>query len=507
MAVSGIGAAGAFGAYALAPAIAIKSGSTLDLTRIALTSAAAASSTPVPAMTVTMGNPVTPDVTYGKPVPVDPVKLVWATPPTGDVSQVMAQLSVGNSSSLLSGLGAAALNQVASTQGNFQQSVVSYPNPAAMGLIDATNATDSAELLKAAQNVQNNVGLTIHTASGKEVDISITFGGDASVQDSVQDSLSINVQTSGKLSAAEQATIGKLSKGFAAALQGITSVPPQVDLSGLVNFDPTVLSSVDLKVTDPQSTSLQSLDFHADAGSRSFAMQGAAGTVSVGVDFSKPALWGSESQQQTALLGYLNQFAAANQRAHGGATLLGQFDAAFSELNSSYPASGPQPAQGVSASALNAKDVSVLSGLADFQAVMSGTSENGSAYQPTTEAGQIDYQVSQQTTISGVDKSSGLSVAQTQAATLVASYEQSRDGAILDTSSGNYDLYRINDGTSTTTAFAYADEKLQSASIVNQVNQLEVYEKLVNHQVVAQTTTPHKPFTIQDISALFQPSA
>jgi hypothetical protein len=89
------------------------------------------------------------------------------------------------------------------------------------------------------------------------------------------------------LSAAEQAAVAKLSKGFASALQGITSVPPQVDVSGLVNFDPTVLSSVDLKVREPQSTnltSLQSLDFHADAGSRSFAMQGATGNVSVSVD-------------------------------------------------------------------------------------------------------------------------------------------------------------------------------------------------------------------------------
>jgi hypothetical protein len=375
-----------------------------------------------------------------------------------------------------------------------------------MGLIDATDATDNAALLKDAQNVQNNVGLTIHTASGKEVDISITFGGNSSVEDS----LSINVQTLGKLSAAEQAAVAKLSKGFASALQGITSVPPQVDVSGLVNFDPTVLFSVDLKVREPQSTSLtslQSLDFHADAGSRSFAMQGATGNVSVSVDLSKPALWGSKAQQQTALLGYLKQFDAANARAQVGATLLGQFNDAFSELNSSYPASGQQPAQALPASALNTKDVSVESGLADFQASMSGTSFNGSAAEPTTETGQIAYQVSQQTAISGSAKSTGLSVAQTQSATLVASIEQSRAGAVLDTTNGNYDLYRINDSTSTTTSFAYADSKLQSAAIVNQVNQSEVYQKLVDHKVVEQTTTPRNTFTIQDISALLRPAA
>ena len=502
MAVSGIGAAGAVSAYALittlAHTLATTSAATIFLRNIAESSASVASSTLVPAVTVTLGKPVTPDVTYGKPVPINPVKLIWATPPTDDVSQAMSQLGAGNSSSLLSGLGAAVLNQVANTQGNFQQSVVSYPNPAAMGLIDATTTADNAAALKDAQYAQNNVGLTIRTASGKEVDISLTFGGNSSVQDS----LSINVQALGKLSAAEQAAVAKLSTGFAAALQGITSVPPQVDVSGLVNFDPTVLSSVDLKVSEPQSTSmtsLQSLDFHADAGGRSFAMQGAAGKVSVNVDLSKPALWGSKAQQQSALLGYLNQFDAADHRAQGGSALLGEFKDAFSQLNSSYPAAGLQTARALPASALNTQDVSVLSGLADFQASMSGTSFNGSAAEPTTETGRIDYQVSQQTEISGIAKGTGLSVAQTQSATLVASVEQSSDGALLDTTKGNYDIYRINDSTSTTTAFAYADAKLKSASVVTQVDQSEVYQKLVGHKVVEQTSTPLNTETMQDI--------
>lgn len=100
-----------------------------------------------------------------------------------------------------------------------------------------------------------------------------------------------------------------------------------------------------------------------------------------------------------------------------------------------------------------------------------------------------------------------MSVAQTQSATLVASIEKSRAGAVLDATNGNYDLYRINDSTSTTTSFAYADSKLQSAAIVNQVNQSEVYQKLVDHKVVEQTTTPRNTSTIQDISALLRPAA
>lgn len=72
----------------------------------------------------------------------------------------------------------------------------------------------------------------------------MTFGGDQNIQDS----LSVSVHASGKLSAAEQAAVAKLSTGSSAARQGITSDPPQVSVSGRVNIDSSVLSSVDLKV-------------------------------------------------------------------------------------------------------------------------------------------------------------------------------------------------------------------------------------------------------------------
>ena len=74
-------------------------------------------------------------------------------------------------------------------------------------------------------------------------------------------------------------------------------------------------------------------------------MQGAAGTVSVSVDLSRPTLWGPKAKQHTALQDYPEEADAANQRAHGGATLLGQFKAAFSQLNSSYPGLSQQSPQ------------------------------------------------------------------------------------------------------------------------------------------------------------------
>jgi hypothetical protein len=60
---------------------------------------------------------------------------------------------------------------------------------------------------------------------------------------------------------------------FYAALQGITSESAKIDVSGLVNFDTTVLSGADLKVREsPQVSDLRSLDFHADASRRRWSV-------------------------------------------------------------------------------------------------------------------------------------------------------------------------------------------------------------------------------------------
>jgi hypothetical protein len=95
--------------------------------------------------------------------------------------------------------------------------------------------------------------------------------------------------------------------------------------------------------------------------------------------------------------------------------------------------------------------------------------------------------VSQSTQSQGVDKGR-LSVAQTQTASLSSQYTKSRDGA--DPAKGDYDIYRVNDSTSTTTAFEYARNKLKSASITSVVSQLDQYEKLVGYKVVDKKDTP-----------------
>ena len=141
----------------------------------------------------------------------------------------------------------------------------------------------------------------------------------------------------------------------------------------------------------------------------------------------------------------------------------------------------------------------MLSGLADFQASMSGDFSNGPPQGYITEAGHLDYQLSQSTETRGTDKTTGLSVAQTQTASLDSLIKKSR-GGMLDTDTGNYDIYRINDHSSTTTSFEYADDKLKNASITKLVTESQKYQKLVDHKIVAETDTPHSSYTVEDIS-------
>ena len=508
MAVSGIGASGALAFWGAKAVVDTSATPATTITSLAKAVAADAAGASVPAasqVSIISATPA-PDLTYSRPLPLKLDQVAWAAPPTDDISQLMeGNLSTSNdSSSLLRGLGSALLERFATTQDDFQQAAVDFTPSYGSDAADGTSSviqTTQADALQNAKEAPNNVSLKVHLVSGKEVDISVSFGGEGKA---IQNSLSVDVHTSGKLTAAEQTAIAGLSTGFEAALQGVSQGAAKIDVAGLVNFDPSVLSSVDLTVRAPppsqyaavsaDSNPLQSLDFHADATNRSLAVKSLAGSVSVNVDTSQSAFLGTTAQQQTAIQNYLDQFDAANTRGHGDPILLGEFKDGFAQMNSSCPPVGDPPPQALSPSVLSAQDHSVLSGLNDFHASMSGDFHNAVA----KESGHIDYQVSQSTQSQGVDKGR-LSVAQTQTASLSSQYAKNRDGA--DPAKGDYDIYRVNDSTSTTTAFEYARNKLKSASITSVVSQLDQYEKLVGYKVVDKKDTPTNRSTVRDISA------
>ena len=505
MSVSGIGNFGLASAWSSVALTKDESAGALASLAAATTGVMATVSSPAAAASesrVSLGAAIDTELVYTRPRAFS-FDMAWASSPTDDTSVLMQKnmqrnsSATWNASSLLDGLGAQLLDRFATTPGDYSQSVASYRQDGSKsGEATKLAGAASAQALAAAKAAPNRIGLTITTASGKAVNIAISFGGGDGT--AIGNSLLVEVQVDDELTAAEQKAVAQLSAGFQAALDGLAKVPPTVDLSGLVDYDASVLAGVDLSVrqTLRQGSELESLDFHVDAKSRSFSMDSVSGKLAVSVDLSRSVIRGSAEQQAAALKDYLQQFDAANQRGHGDATLIAQFKAAFSQLNSNYPAADP-----LSVSLLNSKDRSVLSGLADFTASMSGDFTHAD-----TEEGHIEYRASQSTTISGRDKYAGLSIRQTQRTSLEADFVKSRNGTRLDTRNGNYDRYSIRDESSTTTSFAYAKDKLKSASIERLVKQLETYAKLVDHKVVEERRTPRNEAIRQDISAQLLPS-
>jgi len=504
--VSGIGSFGVASAWSNALATKDKSAGALASLVATTTSGAATALSPAASASegrVTLGAVVDTEVVYTK-LRTSSFDVAWKSSPTDDTSALMRKNMQSNSSvfwdasSLLDGLGAQLLDRFSTTKSDFSQSVVSYLQNSSKSA-DVARAA-STQALVASKVAPNRIGLTITTASGKEVSIAISFGGDGKA---IANSLSVDVQVDGELTADEQKAVAQLSKGFQATLDGLSKVPPTVDLSGLVDYDASVLSGVELSVREtPHSGSeLKSLDFRIDSTQRSFSMETVSGKISLSVDLSQPEIRGSAAQQSAALNRYLEQFDAANRRGHGDAKLIAQFKAAFSQLNSNYPA-----ADELSVPLLSSKDRSVLSGLADFSASMSGDFTDAAEGRVTTEEGHIEYRASQSSTISGRDKYVGLTVSQTQRASLKTDYVKSRNGAQLDTGSGNYDRLSIRDESSTTTSFSYVKDKLKSASVERLVKQLETYAKLVDYKVVEERQTPRNDATRQDISAQLLPS-
>lgn len=462
-----------------------------------------------PEIAVTLGRATEPDPTYSSLGKTNATSTAWAQPPADTASRLVesnlnAYGKSGRLASLLNGLGSQLLQGLSGDQREWHQAAVVYrPGYREPGNSDVSaGGTAAVDALKAAAEIENTINLKIRTKSGKDVEIAIRFGGDGKA---VQSSLGIDIKTSEDLDAGELAAIAKLGQGLDAALQGAVGEIPKVDIAGLLGFDSKFIAGVDLKLNGAtQRNGVQSFEFHAAATSRSFSMQSVTGRLAVDVDLSTAPL-GSAEQQRAALQRFLDQFDAANVRAHGEEALLEQFKAAFTQLNTDYPPPESRPAAALPAWVLNDQDRSVLSGLADFKASMSGDFDNGSPTRKITEAGHMRYEVAQTTEIEGIDKKNGLRIVQSQTAALHATQERSRGKAALDKESGNYDVFRITDKTSSTTTVEYADLDVQSASQEESTSRLDQYEKWVDHELVEQRDTPYSTRVLRDLIEQVRP--
>ena len=395
------------------------------------------------------------------------------------------------------GLGASLLAQLAETNKNISQSVIRSSTGKA--LEPAELAAAQAKLHSNAAD--NSISLTLKTASGKTVQLTLT---------SSEGGLAVQAQVSGgELTADEQAALGKMSDGFQSAIDGLTAKPPQLKLDALTKFDSNVFASVDLSTRiQLDDKSIQTLELHADADGRSVRMSGASGDLDVSVDLKNSAIIGDANQQEKALKGYISQIEAARKRGDGDAQLLSMFQDAFTTLHSDYPGTrAATTPQTVSSIELTQTDHSLLTGLGDFSASVTEKGKEGNPARPD-ELDSFAYKLSQSTQSKGRDQLNR-SIVQDQQSSLVASYHKPLPGASkldlsTDPSTQNYLYYQINDQASSKTSIGYEKGALINASVAQTASQTTRISKYVMGHLESDTTTPVKSSKNQNFLHVLQ---
>ncbi|AZY48297.1 hypothetical protein C0J09_03470 [Bordetella avium] len=364
------------------------------------------------------------------------------------------------------GLGGALLERFRTDGSSYSQSLMQ----ARPGSLDA--ASQLAELHR---ETENQVTLSVKTASGKAVQIKLGSGPDG---------LAVSVETANDeaLSAEERNALADLSTAFQDAIDGLAGGDAALKVSGLMAFDTKVLSSVDLKANIKQHDRVQSLSLHADAKSRSLEAVSAAGTVKVDVDLSQSGLLGKASQRDAAVRDYLNQFDRARQRGDGEQALMTQFKDAFKALHSHY-GNASEPDRLSREVTLSRGDRSVLSGMADFSASISQVSTSPNTALPQ-ERDSFNYEASQRTAVTG-ENTANRSVRQEQQSALKASYHRPLQKDIPMNLGGaretqNYNYYEIADRSKSLTEIAYKDGELIKADLSSVVNESTKVSKFIN---------------------------
>jgi hypothetical protein len=389
--------------------------------------------------------------------------------------------------SRLNGLGSALLDQFGSTGSNFSQSVqVSSPNSISSPGPDASGN-------------QADIDLTIKMASGIEVNVTLESQGNE---------LFVSAQSNGKLSGAERSALENLSGAFQSAINGLSASSASLDLSGLTQFNSSVISSVTLhsSVTNA-ARQTQTIDLVANNSEKTVSVTGPAGTIKVSVDTSDSLIGGNQKQRNEAIDEYLKQFDQENARGHGDASLMAMFKDAFAQMNgadSDTSQAGPGP---VYSQAVSGAKGAMLTGLDDFTASITDTPTASNPMLPD-ETDTFSYQVSQQTDLQGNSLNGAIS--QQQQSHLSASYHmalsaQTPLALTKELKSQNYDYVRINDSANSTTDLAYRNGQITQASLNRSASQSTETSTYLQGKRVADTTIPSESSKTTDLLALLKP--
>lgn len=445
----------------------------------AVDQAAVDMSRPPPSVIVTLGSSqAEPDSTYA---PSRPAALTWANRSTDAVTAMMAgNYGAASLSGRLAGLGKALLDRFATDGSDFSQSV-------------------SATAL-AASGAHADTTFTIKTASGVTVVLSLKSGDDG---------LAVTSRSNASLSDTERAAVARLSGAFQKALDGMVASPPKLDLGGLMDFDPKVLASVDMKfdMATDRSTP-QTVAFHADSASRSIKTSGDLGTIDMSVDMRSAAILGNPSQRAATIDNYLKQFDKASSRGRADPVLMTMFKDAFTQLNTIQDDGASALLKTPPRIPLSANDHAMLTGLADFRASVIQASSTPNPMRADEKDG-FSYQVSQETQLGGRDASSR-TISQRQRSQLTASFHGalSPDLSLMltnDPKSQNYYYTQVDDSADSQTDIAYRKGRLAQASVTQSASQSTHQAKYIMGKLVEETTTPYARSGTRNLLGLLKP--
>ena len=413
--------------------------------------------------------------------------VTWAQSNTDAVSLTMAGDAMSNTmSGQFYNLGSALLDRFKTNGSNFSQSVT-------IAGADGVGATALAE-----QGAQGDVKLTVKTASGVTVDIEM---------DSDDGTLAVSMNSSGTLSSSERTALTGLADGFQQAIDGLSGVPPQLNLSGLMQYDPSVLSSVNLQfnVTGEGSNNI-SANIALNSSTRSVKVTDSTGSINLSVDTSDSAIWGSGAQRDQAIASYLTQFDNANTEGHGDATLMSMFKDAFSQMNGDYGTPSQQLPGTDGVSWVAQSDHAMLTGLADFTGSMTDNAVSSNPWLPD-QTDTFSYQVSQSTQTTGNQQSGAIS--QTQHSGLQASYHESLSGGPvqlgMSPSTQSYNYIQVNDDANSAVNIATQRGQIVQATLNQSSSQSTEKSEYVRGLLVSDVTTPTNSSNSKDLLALLKP--
>ena len=358
-------------------------------------------------------------------------------------------------------------------------SVTALPTDAEMRAMEASR-------LAGVGDYASTAGLKLQTRTGQTVELKVTANAVGNI------GLKVEIGSTGQLSVAERAAVAKLADGLDRALEGLgQDDATELDLSGLMAYDRSVFSSLELKAKHSQPGRVD-FSLRLDDSKQSIAHKSQAGDLQLDVDVKTPMASVNEAQRQAALDKTLRRMDAAGDRGHANATLVAQMKTAFQFFQTPPAEDKAKPGQAVEAPSMSTRDAGAsaeLSGLADFEASFGGDTYRTNRHGAHKEGGHAEYKLGQKTARQdGAD--GGMSMQQTVSESLDASYKQAPNGGMLRVDLGQYSSTRIQDRSTVTTLIDANSERLTRVLRKTDEQQFKSFTEIDNFRPVSHREWP-----------------